>query len=390
MANIFKCLAVSAAICGVVTGPALAMGLAYRVAYSFRAAGDGGMPAAGMVMDSTGALYGTTLAGGMGGSLTGHGTVFRFDPAREALTVLHQFTPQDGNAPFGRLALGPNGHLYGTLALGGAQRCGSVYDLNTATLAYTTLFSFSCRLDGGKPLSGVVVDESGILYGETSAGGANAAGTIFSLNPVGHVMTVLHSFSGGAGGDGVGGQKLLVAGGALYGGTCVPGSGPGFVFKLAPATGAMQIVYQFSGGADGYCPGALVAGPGSTLFGATQYSGGMEPPGGAIFKLDVTTGQLNVLHRFQSVEGSPPTDLTAGPGGNLFGARRKGLFSPDGSTFRLNSVTGAYRELDNLRARKAFLVADPNPGLVVDGTAVYGTTATGGIAGQGSIFEIIQ
>ena len=390
MLRLFNYLAILSVACAVVAPPAAAMGMAFRVAYSFRGAGDGSLPAAGLVMGPAGQLYGTTLAGGAaayGG--TPDGTVFRFDPARETLTVLHRFTPQEGSGPLGRLAFEPNGHVVGTLALGGALGCGSVYDLDPATLAYTTLFSFSCAAEGGKPLSGVVADAAGLLFGETSAGGSSGAGTIFGLNPAAHTLNVLHSF-GGATGDGTGGAALLLSGGDLYGGSCVPGANPGFVFKLAPATGAMQTVHQFDGVTEGYCPGALVAGAGGMLFGTTQYSGSAQAPEGIAFKLNPSDGQLTILHQFGWAEGLPPRELTVGPAGDLYGTRRKGAYGIAGSTFRLNPVNGAYRELDNLRARKAFQAADPSPSVVADGTALYGTMVHGGVANQGTVFEIIE
>ncbi len=387
MARLFKYLALCLAAQGALAAPAMGMGTAFRVAYSFRGAGDGSLPAAGLTMGPAGQLYGTTQQDGV----SGLGTVFRFDPAHETLTVLHRFSAREGALPSGPLAVGPDGLVFGTLGAGGEAGCGAVFALNPATTAYTTLHSFSCGADGGMPVSGVTVDAAGVIYGETFKGGAgeNAAGTIFSLAPLTGTITVLHTFNDGPGGDGSGGNPLLLSGGALYGTTCIFDANPGAVFKLSPASGTIQTVHQFAG-KDGYCPAALVAGRGGLLFGTTRYGGAMEPAGGVIFQLDPSTGQQTVLHDFNLARGLPALGLTVAADGALIGARARGPFSPVGSTFRLNPETRGYAGLDNLRARRAFQAGDPNAGLVVDGTAVYGTTRTGGTAGKGSIFEIIQ
>jgi uncharacterized repeat protein (TIGR03803 family) len=392
MVRVFKYLAVSLALSALCAQPAAAIGTAFRVAYSFRGAGDGSAPRAGLVMDATGLLYGTSQTGGAAFGSVGNGTLFRFDPAHEVLTVLHRFTSQEGSLPAGTLAFGTNGHVFGTLATGGAHGCGTVFDLNPATLEYATLHSFGCDADGGKPVSGVVADKTGMLYGETTVGGSagpNAAGTIFALNPANAAFTVLHSFNSGTTGDGTGGFPLLPLNGALYGGTCIFDVNPGAVFKLQPATGDMQIVHQFTG-KDGYCPTSVVAGRSGVLFGSTLYGGTQEPAGGVLFQLDPATGSETTLRNFSLAQGRPPAALTVAQSGDVFGTRPKGSFGQEGSTFRLNPATGAYRVLDNLRATRAFAASDPNSGLVVDGTAVYGTTAGGGAAGKGSIFEIIQ
>jgi uncharacterized repeat protein (TIGR03803 family) len=393
MGRLFKLLAAVLAL-GALAGQAHAS--AFRVAYSFRGTGDGAAPSAGLVMGKAGLLYGTAAAGGFrAGNGAGRGTVFQFDPARETLSVLHRFTVQDGRLPGGVLALGANGHLYGTLADGGPRGCGTVYDIDPVSQAYRTLYAFSCGADGGAPVTGVVADAMGMLFGTTSAGGgasgagSHPGGTIFSLNPATGAMMVLHSFNNGAGGDGAGTNPLLLENGALYGSACVFNANPGSVFKLSLGTGTMQTLHQFSG-PDGYCPfGPLVAG-GGAVFGATRYGGTNEPAGGVLFKLDLATGRESTLYQFDLVRGLPPFGMTPADETGLVGARARGAFSEAGSTFRFDAATGSYRTLDNPRARRAFRAADPNPGLVVDGTTVYGTTSSGGAAGKGSIFEIIQ
>jgi uncharacterized repeat protein (TIGR03803 family) len=82
------------------------------ILYDFTGSNDGAHPAAGLLRDKKGNLYGTTLAGGS----AGEGTVFRLS-ASGALSVLNTFTGQ-GNAPVANLLAGPNRLLYGTTEYG--------------------------------------------------------------------------------------------------------------------------------------------------------------------------------------------------------------------------------------------------------------------------------
>ncbi len=98
--------------------------------YSFTGAnGDGANPSGGLVIDSSGSLYGTTE---YGGAVTGRGgTVFRLSPPAAGAsswteTILHSFGgPHDPNGayPFTGVAFGPGGVLFGTALRGGFRNC---------------------------------------------------------------------------------------------------------------------------------------------------------------------------------------------------------------------------------------------------------------------------
>ncbi|HKU80583.1 MAG TPA: choice-of-anchor tandem repeat GloVer-containing protein, partial [Candidatus Tumulicola sp.] len=155
---------------------------AESVVHSFGAGSDGVHPAAGLV-DVNGTLYGTTVYGGANGD----GTVFaipRFGP----LTVLYSFAGgSDGASPRAGL-LNVNGTLYGTTSAGGAScgtnfGCGTVFSITTSGTE-TVLHGFggTSAADGANPYAGLV-RLNGKLYGTTLFGGANNAGTVFSLTP---------------------------------------------------------------------------------------------------------------------------------------------------------------------------------------------------------------
>jgi uncharacterized repeat protein (TIGR03803 family) len=148
---------------------------------------------ADLVMDASGNLYGTAF---MGGAKSG-GTVFELSPnaAKTLWTAkpLYSFCSQvrcaDGAAPAARLVMDASGNLYGTTFEGGAKGEGAVFELrpNSARNSWTetVLYSFCLQgnpcVDGSAPLAGLIMDASGNLFGTTSKGGAKGKGTVFEL-----------------------------------------------------------------------------------------------------------------------------------------------------------------------------------------------------------------
>jgi uncharacterized repeat protein (TIGR03803 family) len=180
-------------------------GWTYSVLYRFCArpgCDDGANPRAGLIIDEAGNLYGTTAAGGIGGKLNGHGTVFELtvNPVTRRWTerVLYSFCPQtscaDGAAPFAGLTTDRVGTLYGTTSIGGAHGRGTVFalKLNPTRTKWLekVLYSFcpqtNCT-DGATPLAGLTIDATGRLYGTTEFGGTGGTssidGTAFELTP---------------------------------------------------------------------------------------------------------------------------------------------------------------------------------------------------------------
>ena len=222
------------------------------VLYSFLGGNDGCSPAAGLVRDSAGNFYGTTVYGGLVNScIQSCGVVFKVSPSgKEA--VLYRFTGSggDGNAPEGNLLRdAATGNLYGTTAEGGAPHSkatvgnGIVFMLDPAGNE-TVLYAFlGTRVggDGAGPPAGLVRDAAGNFYGTTNAGGAANFGTVFKLDTAGH-ETVLYSFTGGTDGEYPFGGLIRDAMGILYGAAwggglhktaCAP-YGCGSIFKLTP------------------------------------------------------------------------------------------------------------------------------------------------------------
>ncbi len=189
----------------------------YGVIHYFTAAGsgvaDGTNPAAGLIADQQGVLYGTTSGGG----LYGNGTVFKLVPDTGdgwKESVINNFGSKngDGTDPTAGLIFDASGALYGTTYEGGANGYGTIFTLtppgkDETLWPETVLYSFAGGSDGAYPLAGLALDDpsEGGLYGTTTYGGANcdvssSCGTVFRLgrpasDEAPWTLSTLHSFS---------------------------------------------------------------------------------------------------------------------------------------------------------------------------------------------------
>ena len=378
----------------------------YKKLYSFAGGSDGRVPATPLTFDNAGNAYGTTAAGGD----FDLGTVFMLTPSGQEI-VLYSFTGGgDGQDPHGGVILDSTGNLYGTAAAGGfggfcaGDGCGVVFELTSTdgTWAETTLYSFKGLNDGFGPGGSLVFDTAGNLYGTTPDAGAHANGTIFELSPTAHGWShkTIHAFTGNKDGAvGSLGSLILDAAGNLYGVTELGGpSGAGAIYKLSPTpTGGWKttVLYDFKGtpdAANSY--GGLTFDAAGNLYGTTYFGGanGM----GAVFQLipgPNSTWQENVLYSFQGgTDGSFPTaTLVFDAAGTLYGTTSTGgRPSCDcGTVFKLTLERGSWNEKIVHTFGKGRDGSSPSYGLTSDtnGT-LYGTTPVGGTEGQGILFRL--
>ena len=82
-----------------------------------------------------------------------------------------------------------SGNLYGTTLVGGSYSGGVVFKLSpsgTETVLYSFCSLPSCS-DGAAPAAGLIADSSGNLYGTTTYGGASGIGVVFKLSGTGFI-----------------------------------------------------------------------------------------------------------------------------------------------------------------------------------------------------------
>jgi uncharacterized repeat protein (TIGR03803 family) len=278
----------------------------------------------------------------------------------QTLTVLHNFTNfPDGGRPTGRLLLDPDGNLYGTTTIGGKIGYGSVFKVDPSG-NLSIFYSFAGPPDGNEPVSGLIRDAAGNLYGTTGHGGTTTVcgtdqpswagcGIVFKLDPSG-TETVLHRFgSNGADGAFPNGPLALDSSGTLWGSTQEGGErgctipippngrqvdvGCGTVFKV-DASGIESVVHNFIK-IDGAAPiGGVVQDQAGNLYGVTVTGGLQDCPHdffgscGTVFKVD-TSGQFSTFYSFKGGDGGPDGDipessLILDPAGNLYGTTNAG------------------------------------------------------------------
>jgi uncharacterized repeat protein (TIGR03803 family) len=165
--------------------------------YHFKGLGDGGNPYGGLVMNSAGELLGTAqnygnLQCNKRGGNPGCGTVFKLTADRK-FRVIHTFAGSpDGAAPTESMMLDASGALYGTTPFGGdstcngGYSCGVAFEINHGRESVLHAFTGG-RKDGEVPYGGLVRDAAGNLYGTTVSGGTGrcnrGCGVVFKLSP---------------------------------------------------------------------------------------------------------------------------------------------------------------------------------------------------------------
>jgi uncharacterized repeat protein (TIGR03803 family) len=363
------------------------------ILHSFRGGTDGASPYSGVLLSSSGALYGTTYQGGAANS----GVVYEIAPSGNE-KLLYSFTGgADGGNPYAGVIADASGNLYGTTYKGGTKNSGVVYKLALSGQE-TVLYSFTGGSDGANPYAGVIADPQGNLYGTALYGGGtnyctNGCGVVYELSPAGQ-QTVLHRFStmsrNGAAWPYAG--VIRDSTGNLYGAASIGGGmNGGQLFKI-DTTGNYTGLYNFVNGEVFQPEGGLLRDSQGNLYGTTEFSGTTPFGGyaglGAVYKLDIA-GNLETLYSFpgagaDTYRGSVNAGLIADSQGNLYGTTPYG------------GMVGMVYKLDPAGVETTLYSFTPAPGGTEPmGGAVrdqagnlYGTAVNGGVANAGVVYKI--
>jgi len=383
----------------------------------------------GLVFDKAGNLYGTSWVGGANQG----GIIFELSPSTDGTwteTILYGFTFGGGSAPpaswpKGRIVFDGAGNIYGVLSVGGngcSGGCGAVYELSPTTGGkwnLTILHNFAGPpFDGADPLHGLVMDQAGNLYGTTSDGGSGTStgcnygcGTVFKMTPTGNgqwTESILYNFQGTNDGKDPDSELIFDAAGNLYGatydggglGTCTDG-GCGTVFELTPSGSQWNesLLWRFSGITDGASPSSgLLLTPSGQLLGET-YSGSNAGQNGTVFSLTPSSGSWSLasLSNFVNTDGEYPTaGLVADAAGNLYGTTANGGSAGLGAVFELSPASGGgwnEKIIYNFTKGNIHYYYIPSgtfpSGLIIDASGnLYGETQNGGAHNAGMVYEL--
>ena len=360
----------------------------------------GSRPAAALAVGQGGSWWGTTSLGGT----LGWGTVFRVTAAGEAFTKVVDFTGLGGEAP-GRgpaAALAPDGSggFWGTTNAGGAGDFGTIFRVNTATLAISSTTAFSGNfgaVPGMTPHAGLVPDGAGSFWGVTVGGGKARQGIIYKINNTTGAFALVADFVrtlGDTSGSNPSGGLTAGPDGLLWGFTEKGGlSNLGTIFTVNPVTGALRQVLYFSGttgAAKGSAPSAELTSDGRGFLWGTTSTGGTDDLG-TVFKINSTTKAHMLIAEFTGATGRNPLGRLVDDGvGNLWGTTSEGGTGFKGTVFKINQTTGSLTTVVHFTGAGGVFRGDgPSVGLVSDGSGfLWGTTYEGGTTNQGTIFKI--
>lgn len=317
----------------------------------------------------------------------------------QSLKVLHSFSGSDGQNPVTGLVRDAAGNLYGITPYGGIYgNCdvefggGTVFKLNPAG-RLTRLHAFNNVGDGCGPTS-LILDPAGNLYGTTSGN------TVFKIDATGK-FSVIYTFRTPSGGSFPNGLMRDVQGN-LYGttgsggaGGCFGGIGCGTVFELN-TRGEESVLYSFTGSPDGNEPqSGLTRDAGGNFYGTTSIGGDVGCPNGCGIVFSVNKpGIETVVYRFTGgADGGTPWTggLVRDSTGYIYGTTSAGGDLSCNNGFGCGvafKVDGGGRET----VLHAFTGADgsvPTAGLIRDAAGnLYGTTEAGGQFGSGTVFKL--
>lgn len=386
------------------------------VLYSFTAPPNGVRPAAPVVSDAAGNLYGTTYTG----AKNGDGTVFELSPPGKGKTawsehVLHHFDRKSrGDYPeSAALTLDAAGNLYGVTTQGSKNEAGVVFELTKPTggthkWVETVLYRFNGEKDGGTPYGSVIFGSDGNLYGTTGYGGADGAGTVFKLTPASPgapwTESVLYSFTNGADGGYPYCTLAFDGSGNLYGTTLDGGNaGNGVVFEVSPpkSGGAWTetVLHSFDSSTDGNFPraGVILDGSGN-LYGTTENGG--TNGWGTVFEVSPPSGGSTdwtetVLYSFGfNTDGGNPgySVLVQDGSGNLYGTTQVGGTPRNGVAFKL--APPAHGSMNWTETTVYSFTGTPDGGEPESGFipgpdgSLIGTTFQGGVNNQGTVYQL--
>jgi uncharacterized repeat protein (TIGR03803 family) len=369
----------------------------YTLMYDFPGGSNGFQPG-DFVVTSNGSIVGEASYGNCSCTL-----LFEYSGGKE--TVLQRFSEPNGSeaeVPQG-LLLSKNGDtLYGTSSYGGKQNgscspgigCGLAFSYDLTTSKYKSLHQFQGGpSDGADPVGTQALDSAGDLYGLTFGGGTNENGTLYEITAAG-TEKVLYSFGNAPDGAHPGSGPVSY-GGNYYGvtidggaNTCYNGS-CGTVFKVTPA-GKETVLYNFTGGTDGLNPYELVGDSKGNFYGLSKTQ---DNTTAAIFEIN-SAGDFSIAYNGSYV--SQIGYIIVGTSGNLYatasGGNSSSACEPNGCGQVLevtptgggNGTVKVLHEFDNTDGA----LLNPFWDLVLDGSALYGTTNYGGSHNDGVIYKL--
>jgi uncharacterized repeat protein (TIGR03803 family) len=268
-----------------------------------------GLQPYGTVVLYQGSVYGTTSGGGyISGASGGTGTLFQYSPGTGLSRVAtfniyasvypyQRISDYAGSSPQGGLAIDSQGNIFGTTTGAGANGCGTIFKYNAATGGPAGEYAIpSNPTNAGPRLGGVAMDSQGNVYGTTFQGGTSGNGALFEYSSGGTFTKLSDDTFFANGADPAEGGLVVDSQGNVYGTTYSGGANKaGSIFKYTPGTG-LSTLFSFSGSSNGLSPwGPIAMDSQGNIYGATAWGG--AGGSGTIYEFCPDSGELHTLYQ---------------------------------------------------------------------------------------------
>ncbi|MEO8763670.1 MAG: choice-of-anchor tandem repeat GloVer-containing protein [Ginsengibacter sp.] len=276
--------------------------------------------------------------------------------------------------------------LWGTTQAGGAQGTGVIYSTDRSGNNFRVRYEFTNGSDGTDPLCRVT-PLNGKLYGTTRTGGSNDAGVIFEWDPSSENYSKKIDLNVAGGRDARG--YLVFTNGKFYGSTYAGGNDEkGIIYEWDPVTNQFDKKFDFSS-VSGYNPNGSLTLSGNKFYG-TAGSGGIYQDyfNGVIFEWDPVSNVYTKKIDFGAnlEDGYAPFSTLMGYGEKFYGTTAGGGVAGNGVIFEWDPLTNIYtKKVDFSSFGQPF--AGPRGNLTLYKKKFYGLTPPGESHGLGEIFE---
>jgi uncharacterized repeat protein (TIGR03803 family) len=305
--------------------------------------------------------------------------------AQTTITVLHNFSGGESGAypAIVTPTQGRDGLLYGTTSEGGLNNAGTIFKMGTNG-AYRQLFTLN-GTDGNYTQGALTLGTYGNYYGTSNGGGSSDDGVLFKISPAGN-YTILHNFLGHEDGEYPLAAPIQASDGSFYGTTFGGGSvhSQGTVYNYK-ADGTFSTIFIVPADLGEFIQAPVIQGTDGNLYGVT-YGFDADNDCGTIFKL-APNGHLLFSYTFPGAPGGcDATALMQATDGNFYGTTYEGGTAGLGTIFKLDqsgNVTILY-SLMTLAGDGQY----PNDLSQATDGKLYGTTAAGGASGYGTLFSV--
>jgi uncharacterized repeat protein (TIGR03803 family) len=396
----WQCAWVCAGLFAASAAPGFAANPVFTTLHRFTGGADGSQPAGPLVFDGRdiyGATAGTITMGHFSCTPPNCGTVFKLNPATGAVTTLHNFA-EDTNGYFPQAGLVSDGHmLYGFTSDGGTAGLGVAFRIDPNTKTETTLAQISAIDQSPSPpfvYKGSLIGTA--LNGATTTNAGS--GTVYKIDLASGATSALYGFKGELPGskdawypaESAQLNPGMIYGTSVYGGKYTIG---GTLWGVTPGKGKEQVVYSFHSPYAGLPEGANPAGQfalvGPILYGAGGTGGTINATSvvgcGSVFKFNFATNTFTVLHDFDGSDGYFPVAVVEVKG-QLYVAAALGGAYGFGAVVKVDEQTGQTSVVHAFtNGEDGYSPAE----LQVHDGVIYGETSYGfNAAPAGTIFTI--